>query len=355
MMARAPRPYIAEKEAQQAELIEGLMVDGGPYALHLADKLSRCRKSREKMRAWGGRPPDLRDILGKDGRYRCEHHSCWSCRRAKIRSTAKKGAGRFWDADNQFCSLITIADSVTGDLSEVRQRIAIIVRSLRDRRDAEAEAGTLWASVEAVGHVELDPYWAADIQHLAPDQVALIPSLPVLSHAGDGVIWVIRVHLAVRHDGISCDELQEVLCRQWPGIGRVHLEPFHEDRSAQDNAGRVLSYSIKHIQQVDMGFVTERWPVSWQVSYWTWLHQMGRALQPLRVSLGPQRVKPSTSNLRDHQGDCEPMPVVIGWSQDSAPVINCVGEGSYFPLEHLVQSSNGERRATSGKIGLDST
>lgn len=368
-MTRAPRPYIIEQEAQQAELIDGLRINDDSSAIHLANKLSRCQESREKMRTWGGRPPDLRAVFGKDARYRCEHHACWSCRRAKIRTTAKKDAHRFWDADNEFCSHATIADSTTGDLSEIRQRVAVIVRGLRDRRDAAAEKWALWALVEVVGHVELDPYWATDIQHLAPDQQALIPTLPVLSHAdADGVVWVIRIHLAIRHDGISRDDLQEALSRQWPGTGQVHLDPFHEQRSAQDNAGRLLSYSIKHTQQVDIGFTTERWPVQWQVSYWTWLHQMGRAMQPLRVSVGSQRVKPCmspTSSMPiDHACDepmpawaygDEPMPISLDWSQDLTPMINWGQEKSRFLLEQLVQAAERKRSAEIGQFRLDRT
>jgi hypothetical protein len=140
-----------------------------------------------------------------------------------------------------------------------------------------------------VGHVELDPYWRDDMQHLAPDQAALIPALPVLARGGDGPLWVVRVHLAVRHDDIGRGELVEVLGHQWPGAGRVHVQGFFEDQLAQENAGCVLSYAIKHAQEYDVGEVSEGWPVCWQVAYWTWLHGMRRGLQPLRVSVGPQR------------------------------------------------------------------
>jgi hypothetical protein len=75
---------------------------------------------------------------------------------------------------------------------------------------------------------------------------ALIPMLPVLAHAGDGgVLWVLRLHLAVIHSGIAGSELGDGLGHRWPGAGQVHVAPFHEDRTARENAGRVLSYGAK--------------------------------------------------------------------------------------------------------------
>src|SRR4051794_31114497 len=142
---------------------------------------------------------------------------------------------------------------LTGDLSEVCQRIAAIRRGLRDRRDKTTKKHAGWAAVEMVGHVELDPYWTYDIPRLAPDQRALIPTLPVLAHAGDGgVLWVLRAHLAVKHPSIGRDELERELSRQWPGTGQVHVTPFHEDQPVQENAWHVLSYGIKHAQRNDV-------------------------------------------------------------------------------------------------------
>lgn len=318
-MIRAARSFIVEQEEQQAALIEGLRASGDTDAVHLADKLSRCREGREQMRAWGGRPPDLRAVLGKDARSRCEHYACWSCRRKRIRDDATKGASRFWDANNRYCSHVTIADSTTGDLGEVRQRAAVISRGLRDRRDAAAETWSRWRAVEAIGHIELDPYLPCDIPNLAPDQQALIPSLPVLAHGGDGATWVIRAHLAVRHDGIGRGELAEVLGRQWPGDDRVHIADFFEHQLPQENAGAILSYSIKHRQDIDVSMMSDQWPVGLQVDYWSFVHRMRRGLQRLRISVGPQQAKlPLTpmsemSSRRNRLGDDDPMPIVLGW------------------------------------------
>ena len=342
MTDRVRRSYIEEQEAEQDELLAALHDDGALHALHLADKLSRCRDCREKLRRWGGRP-DLRHVLGEGGRYRCEHHACWSCRRAKIRKFAKKEAPRFCNADNDFCSHIIIADSVTGDLSEVRQRVTAMARALRDRRDTTATTRARWCSVEVIGHVELDPYLPHDQDNLAPDQKALIPTLPVLANGGDSHMWIVRAHLAVRHDGIGRDELVEVFSRQWQGAGRVHVVAFHDNKLGQDNAGRVISYSIKHEFKHEVGEMSSRWPVAWQAEYWSWLHQMGRGLQPLRISVGPQqtanpdpslssdlpirrrggdemRSPSSCSSAVDSSvcllGDDEPLPVAFSWLSD---------------------------------------
>ncbi|SDB55802.1 hypothetical protein [Belnapia rosea] len=345
MTNRVRRNLIEVMEAEQGELLAALYDNGAPHAVHLADKLSRCRACREKLRRWGGRP-DLRHVLAAEGgRYRCEHHACWSCRRAKGRGIAKREAARFCNADNEHCSHLTIADSVTRDLSVVRQRVTAMARALRDRRDAMARANPSWRGVEITGHIELDPYWPDDLESLAPDQRALIPSLPVIAHVGEGHMWVLRGHLAVRHDGIARDEVVEAFSRQWQGVNRVHAVAFHDDKLAQENAGHVVAYSIKHLHKHDVGEMSLRWSVAWQVEYWSWLHEMGRGLQPLRISVGPQQMKnsvpssaPATSlRVRSHRGDDEepsascssvtpvamqdlddgdPMPVAIGvwWS-----------------------------------------
>lgn len=345
MTGRVRRSFIEVQEAEQDELLVALRDDGAPHALHLAEKLSRCRECREKLRRWGGRP-DLRHFLAEGGRYRCEHHACWSCRRAKIRKFAKKEAPRFCNADNEFCSHLIIADSVAGDLAVVRQRVAAMARALRDRRDATATTRTPWRSVEVVGHVELDPYLPHDEGSLAPDQKALIPTLPVLASGDGGHMWIVRAHLAVRHDGISRDELVEVFGRQWQGAGRVHAMAFHDDKLAQENAGRVISYGIKHKFEHEVGEVSSHWPVVWQAEYWSWLHQMGRGLQPLRISVGAQQVKADndlslsvssdlpvrrggSDEMRSpspfssaaasslcHHGDDGPLPVAFSWSFD---------------------------------------
>jgi hypothetical protein len=296
MTDRACRSFIAVQEAEQDELLAALRDDGAPHALHLAHKLQRCRDSREKLRRWGGRP-DLCTVLREGGRYRCEHHACWSCRRAMIHKFAKKEAGRFWDADNQYCTHITIADSVTGDLAEVRQRVMTMARALRDRRDATAATRAGWRNVEVVGHVELDPFILLDLDNLAPDQRALIPTLPVLVNGQDHM-WVVRAHLAVRHDEVERGDLVEGLRRQWLGVGRVHAAAFHSDRPAQENAGHVLSYGIKHLMRHCVGEIPSRWPVAWQVEYWSWLHEMRRGLQPLRIALGAQQTT-STGTLSE--------------------------------------------------------
>jgi hypothetical protein len=299
MTVRARRLSIVEQEAQQAELLGALQAIDTPSALQLAEMLARCRASREKLRS-GNDQPGLLALLSKNGRYRCRHAACWSCRPRLIRGLARKQAPRFGNTDNRFCSLVTIADSMTAELSRMHARVIGIRRGLRDRRNRTARTRVPWRTVEAIGHVEPDPYLTHDIQQLAPEQAALVRMLPVLAHGGSGRMWIVRAHLAVRHEGIGHDELLEVLALQFPGVGRVHVQPFHENRPAQENAGYVIGYGIKHEQRYDVGSLSEAWPVAWKAEYWAWLHGIRRRLQPLRISLGPQR--PTQTVILGHQG-----------------------------------------------------
>lgn len=158
------------------------------------------------------------------------------------------------------------------------------------------------------GHVELDAHWTPDIPRLAPDQRALIPTLPVLAHPrDDGVLWVLRVHLAVRHPGIGRGELEEELSRQWPGTGRVHVASFHEHQPARENAKSVLSYGIKHTQRTDVGLLSKRWPLSWQVAYWVCLHAMRRGSQPIRITVGPRRPTSKRASAQPRLATRQPM------------------------------------------------
>ncbi|MCG7362460.1 hypothetical protein MHZ93_14445 [Roseomonas sp. ACRSG] len=42
-------------------------------------------------------------------------------------------------------------------------------------------------------------------------------------------------------------------------------ESFYEDELAQENAGCLLSYGIKHQHKYDVGEMSENWPLSWRV------------------------------------------------------------------------------------------
>jgi hypothetical protein len=326
VVQRECRDTIEEKEREQAKFIAALRSSGDEISIDLADRLSRCRQSRERLRAWAG-PPHLHDVLSKNGRYRCERHGCWSCRRGRIREVAVREAPRFANADPRFCSLITIADSLTFDLETVKERVTQMTRALRDRRDAMVARRPRWRQVEFVGHVELDAVLAQDVERLPPDQHHLLPQLPVVTRAGGDVVWVIRAHLAVRHEGVDQEEVVGVLRQQWPG-DRVHAKQF-DDGLALENAGRILSYSQKAQQVTTLDLLAkpwrERWPVGWQVTFWTWVHRLRRGFEPFRISVGPRRppralpALPAPRRLdpeqQQQQQHDEPMPILFGFSE----------------------------------------
>lgn len=309
-------------EAQEAAQ-EALLAELGALGAHdLCGRLAACRSGREALRASGGKPHLEQVVAGR--RYRCRSYACWSCRRQRVRRDARHYAEPFRDAMSDDCSMITIADSLTGDLDVIRDRVTQIRRALRDRRDATASRRPRWRAVELVGYCEPDGFSSADAAVLLPDQRALVARLPVVTGAmADGPMWVIRVHLAVHHPGIERAELEYVLRQQWPINGAVQIKEFEGALAAED-AGNILSYGAKHRFRVVSDLIEEdaEWPISWQAAFWSMIDQNRRGMQIMRIALGPMKNchHPSTSSSDDDVDNeedggvwDEPMPFIAGW------------------------------------------
>lgn len=282
---RGSRSWIEEQEARGAELVAALSASGEPGAVDLAGKLSRCAEHRARLRAWGR--VDHRHVLSAEGRYRCASHACWSCSRRRRRQIGEKAGEQFRDADSRWCSHVTVGLAVTGDLSVVREAVTVARRALRDRRDAASRVSPAWCAVACIGHVEVDAILPDDVPSLAPERRALVEGLPVLAHPVEGApLWIVHLHVAMRHEGVGREEVGAVLSRQWPGVQRVHVMPFDEGQLPAEAAGAVAAYSAKGREASRIGDVVDEWPVAWRAAYWSWLHAAGRALQPLRVTLG---------------------------------------------------------------------
>lgn len=311
MMIRCNRE---EAEADSALFINALRDNRTEASFDLAERLAMCAEARAGSKAvWTG-DGDAVFKMAEAAKFRdayCNHHACWHCRPKRVEQWAREKAQKWAHADNEHCSMMTLATGVTGDLGVVRQHLRHVQQALRNRRAAASRQwGTRWRSFIVDGHAELDPVFQDDVLGgvLGQDQQLVIDDLPLLAGGGD-MRWVVRVHLVALHPGIAWQEVQKTFSLQWRRAGQVHVEPFDDAHHplARHNAGVLLCYGAKHREQHVTGHVTDMWPMSWRVQYWSWMHSMGRALQPIRIQLGPMsdgRSLPQSPSLT-----CiEPMP-----------------------------------------------
>jgi hypothetical protein len=222
------------------------------------------------------------------------------------------------DADNDHCNLVTIMLSRSGSLDGVREVARRVRTELRNLRDRNARIDRRWRGVEMIGQVEVDALGPTDIDVLPPQRRAVISALP--SFGGSSgyatwdqiVTWVTHIHVAVHAPKLSRGDLRDAFEKQWPGVGRVDVRPFHPG-TANENAGSIIAYASKHEMRTTLkdGFEVE-WPVAVQAVYWGWLHSLRSGLAPLRVRIGAIKDKTAApdSPSSKHQNN-KPMPMTF--------------------------------------------
>jgi hypothetical protein len=110
----------------------------------------------------------------------------------------------------------------------------------------------------------------------------------------DRPMLVVRPHLAVSHEGVSRAQLGDAFRRLFRASARhppaeVHVKPFYSFRTAQDNAGYTLMYTLKHRQGPDPHDPTDwttPWPPELRAEYWIWLFEKKNGVRPLRIERG---------------------------------------------------------------------
>lgn len=280
---RTKKAVIENLEARTSNIISNLMSFGDDVSVDLADRLLRCqheRRARARAQALTGRPFQGWPI-------RCLSPACWSCRRSIVAKWQNRVRERFANAENDHCTLLTIAISRLGSLYPAQALAKKFRRDLRNVRDVQARKAAGWASVSMFGHLEFDALEATDVVRLGTSRQTLIPTLPVVGGAPDATLWVPHVHLVVEHPKVGRDELKRIFGEQWPGQNRVDAKPFDQDFDAPDNAAACVGYSLKFRSTTVFADATAiDWPVAWVAQFWSWLHSLRRGIQPLQINVG---------------------------------------------------------------------
>ena len=293
-------------ETRITELIGALRDSGSPAETDLAGRLWRCWKQRDERR------DGVRDRVDRP----CRSVACEYCRRWLGQQWRERAAKQMQHADNAHSSLVTIMLTRVGDLSEVRNVVREFRIALRNLRDRRAREDARWRKLEQVGLAELDVLAPEDIAALPPSRRDVIGALPVRSHGGGDVTFVIHVHLAVSHPLLPRHAVERIFGELWEGAGRVHVCPFRAEATAAENAGRIVEYASKHKPSIQFeGGIEMAVPVQWQARYWGWLHGLGCGLAPLRVRMSAMRDTKAGQQPRRARAwtlDVEPMPVLVG-------------------------------------------
>jgi hypothetical protein len=271
------------QEAEISSLIEALRRSGDLTQIDLAKRLWRCQQGRKDRR---------RGISASWPRL-CRRPACASCRKFLAQGWRDWAAAQMANADNGSCYLVTIMVARSEALEVLPECVYGLRTALRNLRDRKARQDSCWGRVGLVGQVEIDALGVEDIYLLPPQRRMVIEALPVLGRSDPSSrdVWIPHLHIGCHAPGLDMADLELALERQWPGAGRVDVRCF-QDRSAGENAGRIIGYASKHMMRLALkdGFY-DAWPYSVQARYWGWLHSLRQGLKPLRMKIGPTKAK----------------------------------------------------------------
>jgi hypothetical protein len=286
-------------EQRTSGLIAALRESGDPVQLDVAGRLWRCQRQRDERRE------GLRDRVDRP----CRHVACEHCRRWVGREWRERAAKAMADAENRSSSHVTILLACTGILEDVRPTVEAMRRALRNLRNRRARKDHRWKLVSMVGLAEVDIMAPEDVVILPPDRRVAVPALPVITTPRE-VLYVIHVHLAISHPGISRDDIKKFLVKQWPGPFRVDVKDFREMAEAPENVGGIIAYAAKREETISLnGDRKLDVPVAWIAAYWGYLHSLGSGLSSLRVRISAVRPGEKVEMIPD----IEAMPVSFGW------------------------------------------
>ena len=281
------------KRNELCDLAEALRTLDCRAARDLDKRIIDCLAGREQERAWraqGVLPP--KGFIFR----RCRRPACPFCHQGILRKAMSAAAEAFRTADNEYASLVTVRLSRTADITSVKDIVEETRGKLRDwRNKAALKEGPGWASwsgLQMLGYVELGAVCEADVQSLPPQLQAAILASPLRCQPVEGgdPVWLPHLHMMVRHDQVGRRDLSEMLARRFPGNGRVDVRAFYPSKCVDENAAAVAAYTLKRskLTTFDAG-IQEKWPMTWTVRYYLWLHTLHQSLRPLQVKIGPMK------------------------------------------------------------------
>ena len=240
------RPYphrlsSASKLEETHQLREAFLCMDCPVADDLARRINSCVAERKEEWRWRAGGTRLEWLVFQ----RCGRLACPFCHPVVVRRAMAKASSAFSTAGNEHASLVTIHLARTGDLNALRDIIGDARRKLRDCRDAAARKWERWGGLQMFGYVEVGAVSEPDIQFLPPERQEAVLSSPMISCMGADPNWLPHLHMLVRHEGIGRKELQAILTRRFPGSRRVHVQAFHLDKDAVENAEAIIRYTLK--------------------------------------------------------------------------------------------------------------
>lgn len=277
-------------------LREALRADTRPASTLLVERLDRC-------------------AVDWNGRYACRSPACPRCKRIHIRREQRYIQTCFGDYRNAELGLVSVVVGAVSDIADMGRLIQQSREGTRKRIAASRKADPMWNGVYLQGWHEIDAIGAHQVPHLPPNRRALVEKIAPLAFDSATPAWINTWHGIIHLNGLRADDVGHQFARQWRLAGQVDVRPFDGNHSVAENLWRITAYANKFDTSITLSdYFSDRWPVSWEVDFYSWLHNIQRnPFESLRLKVLPidDKIPCNISHIKNNAYALEPMPCVF--------------------------------------------
>lgn len=174
----------------------------------------------------------------------------------------------------------------TKDVEQIGDIFLTARSDLRNRVNRQRRESRRWMRVQLVGWLEVDAVSPLDVPLIPPQRREALMALGLPSAEDHEAIWLPSFHAVVWHPGVDWQEVRDVLSLQWGAARQVHVQPAAQHLTAEQNIKNIVSYSLKHRCQTNIGGVAMDWPASWLGQFYDWLHEWSQGFRRTRLLIG---------------------------------------------------------------------
>ena len=220
--------------------------------------------------------------------WRCHAPACQRCRPRYVRRQQRQALEGLAGATNEQCSMVTVVLGIADDVEDIASIWDKGRSDLRNRINAQRRQDRRWRNAMLTGWVEADPIIYDDVAMLGSQQRSVLAYLNQPRWRLDGgPCWVVHLHGLIYHPEIDWQAWQRELSDQWPGEGRVDVEPFFKNRALFQNVNSIVRYATKFKAGRVVEGAYDAWPSPFVAEYYDWVDEYSRGWQSLRIRIGP--------------------------------------------------------------------
>lgn len=226
---------------------------------------------------------------------RCTRPACPTCRSMYATKQVKAAQRQFRGGSNATAGLFTVIIGADASLSEVEAMIAKARRDLRNLIDARRRRGRRWASLRLFGWLEMDAIDPQDVPLLAGNRRSLLIALGAGALSARSPVWIPTIHGVVMHPDLDQQEVRDALSEVWELEAQVHIAPFLDHLTFDQNIENSVSYSLKHRCSTNIKGIEEPWPARWLANYYEWLNVWSSSFRSTRFLVRELNMKATYS------------------------------------------------------------